>query len=67
MRYIHETIKFYQSLSGNISNHEVDAVQSHWNESIEILLVANGEVDVLIDGKKYNLKEDDSIKTTRNL
>lgn len=61
MRYIHETIKFDKSLPANISVHEVDVVQSHWHESIEILLVANGEVDLLVDGKKYNLKEDDLI------
>ena len=51
MRYIHETIKFDQSLPANIFAHEVDAVQSHWHESIEILLVAHDEVDVLVDGK----------------
>ncbi|MDU7904959.1 MAG: AraC family ligand binding domain-containing protein, partial [Peptostreptococcaceae bacterium] len=61
MRYIYETIKFNESLPVNIFIHEVDVVQSHWHESIEILLVANGEVDLLVDGKKYNLQEDDLI------
>ena len=61
MGYIHETIKFDKSLPANILVHEVDVVQSHWHESIEILLVAHGEVELLVDGKKYNLKEDDLI------
>lgn len=61
MKYTYETIKFDKSLQANIFLHEVDVVQSHWHESIEILLVANGEVDLLVDGKKYNLKEDDLI------
>ena len=61
MRYTYETIKFDKSLPANIFIHEVDVVQSHWHESIEILLVANGEVDLLVDGKKYNLQEDDLI------
>lgn len=57
MRYTYETIKFDKSLPANIFIHEVDVVQSHWHESIEILLVANGEVDLLVDGKNIIYKK----------
>lgn len=61
MNYTYEIIKFNKALPAKIFIHEVNIVQSHWHESIEILLVANGEVELLVDGKIYNLKEDDLI------
>ncbi|MEG1131283.1 MAG: helix-turn-helix domain-containing protein [Romboutsia sp.] len=61
MNYAYEIIKFNEALPAKIFIHEVDTVQSHWHESIEILLVANGEVELLIDGNIYGLKENDLI------
>ncbi|MGL6104611.1 GH39 family glycosyl hydrolase [Romboutsia sp.] len=61
MSYTYEAIKFNDALPANIFIHKINEVQSHWHESIEILFVTKGRVNLLVDGNLYNLKENDLI------
>ncbi|MCC3868899.1 GH39 family glycosyl hydrolase [Terrisporobacter mayombei] len=61
MSYIYEVIKFNDALPVKIFIHQINNVQSHWHESIEILFVTKGSVELVLSGKLFNLKEDDLI------
>lgn len=62
----YEMIQFEGDLPIKIFIHKLGSVKKHWHKSIELLFVLEGEVDVLINDKKYNLKEENVILINSN-
>lgn len=57
----HELIHFSGKMPAKIFMHRLGSVPKHWHQSIEILFVLNGEVNILVDDRSYRLKEADVI------
>jgi xylan 1,4-beta-xylosidase len=66
MDYIYETIKFNKTLPVNIFVHSVNHVQNHWHESLELLFILSGGINVAVEGEKYELKAEDIILVNYN-
>lgn len=66
MSSIYETIKFSSKMQMNIFIHSVNYVQNHWHESLEILFVLNGNVNIVLDDNAYNLSKEDVIVINAN-
>lgn len=61
MSSIYETIKFNSKMQMNIFIHSVNYVQNHWHDSLEILFVLKGNVNIVIDENVYYLSQEDVI------
>lgn len=66
MSSIYETIKFSSKMQMNIFIHSVNYVQNHWHESLEILFVLKGNVNIVIDESAYYLSQEDVIVINAN-
>lgn len=66
MEFIYETIKFNKSLPIKIFVHSVNYVQNHWHNSIELLFILSGSVNIVINAISYELKEEDIILINSN-
>lgn len=66
MSSIYETIKFSSKMQMNIFIHSVNYVQNHWHESLEILFVLNGNINIVLDDNAYNLSQEDVIVINAN-
>lgn len=66
MSSIYETIKFSSKTKMNLFVHSVNYVQNHWHESLEILFILKGNVNIVIDDTLYNLKQEDVIVINMN-
>ena len=66
MDYMYEIIKFNNVLPIKLFIHKVNYVPNHWHESLELLFILSGKVNVVIDGIKYELNEEDVIVINSN-
>ncbi|MEZ0537056.1 helix-turn-helix domain-containing protein [Caldicellulosiruptoraceae bacterium PP1] len=66
VNYIYETIEFSNNLPMRMFVHSVNYVQNHWHESIELLFILSGTVNIVVDGNRYELKEEDIILINSN-
>ncbi|MBZ9685403.1 helix-turn-helix domain-containing protein [Clostridium estertheticum] len=64
--YMYEIIKFSNVLPIKIFIHKVNYVPNHWHESLELLFILSGKVNIVIDGIKYELNEEDVIVINSN-
>ncbi|WP_211748673.1 helix-turn-helix domain-containing protein [Paenibacillus sp. Marseille-Q4541] len=66
MDYIYESIQMNSDLPINIFLHNAQFVEDHWHDSIELLFVLKGKVDVYIEKKKCTLQEEDVLIINSN-
>lgn len=66
MEYRHEVIDFGESVPVKCFVHQLGYSPRHWHNSIEILLVLSGTVQIVVAGNVYSLHEDDMILINSN-
>ena len=66
MEYRHEVINFGESVPVKCFIHQLGHSPRHWHNSIEILLVLSGSVQIAVGGNLYTLNEDDMILVNSN-
>ena len=66
MEFIYETIEFNKSLPIKIFIHSVNYVQNHWHNSMELLFILSGKVNIVIDSVSYELREEDVLLINSN-
>ena len=66
MDYIYESIQMNNDLPINIFLHNAQFVEDHWHDSIELLFVLKGKVDVYIEKKGFTLQEEDVLIINSN-
>lgn len=59
MEQRHEVIEFPGNSPIKVFIHKIGDVGTHWHQSIELLYLARGNVDILLGGEMYQLAEDD--------
>ncbi|OAB38548.1 hypothetical protein PMSM_01745 [Paenibacillus macquariensis subsp. macquariensis] len=64
--YIYESIQMNNDLPINIFLHNAQFVEDHWHDSIELLFVLKGKVDVYIEKKRFTLQEEDVLIINSN-
>ena len=62
----HEIIHFSKEMPIKIFIHKLGSVQRHWHQNIEILFVLSGELNIIVDDRKYLLTNDDLILINKN-
>jgi xylan 1,4-beta-xylosidase len=62
----HEIISFADSLPIKAFIHRLGNVDRHWHQSLEFLLVLDGQVHIVTEGKHYHLEPDDVILINSN-
>ena len=67
MEQRHEVIEFPGNSPIKIFIHKIGEVSTHWHQSIELLYLARGKVDVLLGGELYQLSEDDLLLISPNI
>lgn len=55
----YEIIRYKQGLNTRIVIHCVNQFKMHWHKELELLLVLKGEVQLIVNGNRQELKEDD--------
>lgn len=66
MEYRHEVINYGESVPVKCFVHQLGYSARHWHNSIEILFVLSGSVEIIIAGIPYTLKEDDMVLINSN-
>ncbi|WP_313638542.1 GH39 family glycosyl hydrolase [Paenibacillus sp.] len=66
MDYVYESIQMNNDLPINIFLHNAQFVEDHWHDSIELLFVLKGKVDVYIEKKRFTLQEEDVLIINSN-
>lgn len=61
MNNIYELIKNNEGIPFTLFVHKVNNVEIHLHKEIEILLILQGNINVIVDGTRYLLKENDII------
>ena len=61
MDYIHEIIDFGSHVPIKFFLHSIGDVRRHWHQSIELLFVLSGTVNITVKNQTWTLKEDDVI------
>lgn len=56
---IYELVKTGDSLPFDVSLHRVNYVPNHWHNSVEIIFVLNGNLEVMVGGRRRTLVEGD--------
>ncbi|MGV8979604.1 GH39 family glycosyl hydrolase [Clostridium sp.] len=56
-----DVIDFGASSPMNFSIHEIGKIKRHWHQSIELLYILSGSVQIKFHNMQYNLREDDII------
>lgn len=64
--YVYESIQMNNDLPINIFLHNAQFVEDHWHDSIELLFVLKGKVDVYIEKKRFTLQEEDVLIINSN-
>lgn len=59
MNLLRETINYQKNLPVNMFLHRVQLVQSHWHESLEILFLLEGQIEIMVNGEHLKLTKDD--------
>ncbi len=59
MQNIHESIEYQDNLPVLMWLHRANLVQSHWHNSLELLFVLEGQVDIYFNGEKQTFREND--------
>lgn len=59
MNFTYEIIEMNKELPIHIFLHSVDYVTNHWHDSIEIIFVLKGKVNVSVNDKRFELTEKD--------
>ena len=59
MEQRHEIIEFPGNSPIKVFIHKIGDVSTHWHQSIELLYLARGNVDILLGGEMYQLAEND--------
>ena len=55
----YEIIRYKQGLNTRILIHCIRQFKMHWHKELELLLVLKGEVQLIVNGIRHDLKEDD--------
>jgi xylan 1,4-beta-xylosidase len=55
----YEIIRYKQGLNTRITIHSVNQFDMHGHKEVELLLVLKGELQLIVNGIRYELKEDD--------
>lgn len=55
----YEIVKYMQGVDGAISIHSVGNYNLHYHKELELLFVLSGEIKVVCEGKKYQMREED--------
>ena len=61
-----ELISLNDKIPMRLYSYVMNEYKSHWHNGIEIIFVLSGEIDIIINDKLYNLKEDDIILVNKN-
>lgn len=61
MEYYYEIIQNSQGIPVKMFAHSINRVSKHWHDSIELLLILDGEISITCNGGTYHLKQDDLI------
>ena len=61
-----ELISLNERIPMRLYSYVMNEYKSHWHNGIEIIFVLSGEIDIIINDKLYNLKEDDIILINKN-
>lgn len=59
--FTHEVIHYNKNLPMKLFFQKIGDVAKHWHQSMELLLVLQGEADVIVESEAYVLKEGDII------
>lgn len=62
----HEIIPFSQNVPIKIFMHKLGNVPKHWHQSLELLFVLAGSVNIVVGDKRYLLEEEDVILINSN-
>lgn len=55
----YEIVRFKQGLNTRILIHCINQYKMHWHKELEIILVLKGEIELIVNGVRYELKEDE--------
>ncbi|KNY28151.1 GH39 family glycosyl hydrolase [Pseudobacteroides cellulosolvens] len=66
MHYTYEAIEYKNNIPYNLFINKVGQVQRHLHQSIEILLILTGNIQVIVEDKSYFLSEEDVILINSN-
>jgi len=67
MEQRHEVIEFPSHSPVKVFIHKIGDVDTHWHQSIELLYIARGNVDIILAGKLYQLSETDLLLIGPNI
>ena len=62
----HEIVGFSSDLPVKLFIHKLGDVSRHWHRSLELLLVLEGEIDIVVDNQAWHLAADDLILINAN-
>ncbi|MDN4068208.1 helix-turn-helix domain-containing protein [Paenibacillus sp. FSL R5-0407] len=66
MEFRHEIINFPKKLPINFFLHRIGNVSRHWHQSLELIVVMKGEVDINVNNVAYRLEAGDLILINSN-
>jgi xylan 1,4-beta-xylosidase len=66
MNFTYEIIEMNKELPIHIFLHSVDYVTNHWHDSIELIFVLKGKVNVSVNDKRFDLTEKDVLLINAN-
>lgn len=62
----HEIIQFSHHLPVKIFMHKLGIAAKHWHQSLELLLVLDGQIDIMVDDEAFRLQSEDIILINSN-
>lgn len=67
MEQRHEVIEFPSNSPIKVFIHKIGDVNTHWHQSIELLYIARGNVDIILGGELHQLSENDLLLICPNV
>lgn len=67
MEYRHEIIEFPDSLPLKIFIHRIGDVGMHWHQSLELLYIVSGNVEITVGKDVFRLSDDDMLLVNSNM
>ncbi len=67
MEYRHEIIEFPDSLPIKIFIHRIGDVSMHWHQSLELLYIVSGKVEITVGKDVFCLSDDDMLLVNSNM
>lgn len=67
MEYRHEIIEFPDSLPIKIFIHRIGGVSMHWHQSLELLYIVSGDVEITVGKDVFRLSDDDMLLVNSNM